>query len=75
MDFFPFLEWLDPQGLVKDWKVFGKGYGKFFERILERHKEVRKLNSGSEIENNDNEGRSRNIVDILLDVQGEGGDT
>ncbi|CAM6119116.1 unnamed protein product [Calypogeia fissa] len=70
VDYFPWLTWFDPQGLLKRMKTFGKRQTKFFEMILERRRQSKKQKRKSGVSEGADEGR--NFVDVLLRAQEDG---
>ncbi|CAM6088711.1 unnamed protein product [Calypogeia fissa] len=74
VDFFPWLIWLDPQGLISRMKAFEKRQTRYYERILERNKRAMMLQRESRTDlNGDADEASKNsFVQILLRAQQEG---
>ncbi|CAM6119128.1 unnamed protein product [Calypogeia fissa] len=70
VDFFPWLTWFDPQGLLKRMKTFGKRQRRFYEMILERSRQATKQKRESGVSEGADEGR--NFVDVLLRAQEDG---
>ncbi|CAM6109079.1 unnamed protein product [Calypogeia fissa] len=66
LDFLPFLEWLDPQGMLKELKDFDRRQQRFLGRILDGRRQAMKLNKGKF---DDNQRTSSNFVDTLLSLQ------
>ncbi|CAM6128451.1 unnamed protein product [Calypogeia fissa] len=66
LDFLPFLEWLDPQGMLKELKDFDWRQRRFLGRILDGRRQAMKLNKGKF---DDNQRTSSNFVDTLLSLQ------
>ncbi|CAM6109517.1 unnamed protein product [Calypogeia fissa] len=76
VDFFPWLTWFDPQGLLKRMKTFDKRQRRWYEMILEQHRLAMKQQKGEsgELEGGGDETNSttRNFVDVLLRAQEDG---
>ncbi|CAM6089195.1 unnamed protein product [Calypogeia fissa] len=70
VDYFPWLTWFDPQGLLKRMKTFGKRQKRFYEMILERRRQATKQKRESGVSEGADE--RRNFIDVLLRAQEDG---
>ncbi|CAM6106148.1 unnamed protein product [Calypogeia fissa] len=67
VDYFPWLTWFDPQGLLKRMKTFGKRQKTFYEMIVERSRQATKQKRESGVSEGADE--RRNFMDVLLRAQ------
>ncbi|KAJ4820197.1 Flavonoid 3'-hydroxylase [Rhynchospora pubera] len=61
-DFVKGLAWIDPQGVVGKMKKLHKRYDEFFDSLIEARKTGK------------NKGEGKDLLSVLLNFQGEGGD-
>ncbi|CAM6083325.1 unnamed protein product [Calypogeia fissa] len=71
VDFFPWLTWLDPQGMIRRMKAFEKRQTRYYERIFERSKREMMLQRESRAVNDADEASKNSFVQILLRAQAE----
>ncbi|CAM6129024.1 unnamed protein product [Calypogeia fissa] len=70
VDYFPWLTWFDPQGLLKRMKTFGNRQKRFYEMMLERSRQATKQKRESGVSEGADE--RRNFIDVLLRAQEDG---
>ncbi|XAR48390.1 hypothetical protein NMG60_11031208, partial [Bertholletia excelsa] len=67
-DYFPVLQWLDVQGVVKRMGRVREKMDRFFQFLLDQHREMRRTSS-DEPGGSEEEKKTRTLIDVMLSLQ------